>query len=285
MSPLPARPSHALAVLLASFAAPAIAQVPSLPTLPNVQSLASGNQRYVDYSRDLDDPNLLVVVARLGPWKEGKRERLADGQLGGGGAVTVVSGTQFFRVPVQAPVVVQTTLLGQPGKTAVGFDVQVARLPDGTERRQLVEPQGLELAEGTLALFVLQKQDKKKTLLLCHVLPFDPNVDKGPDGELQFAEAMRDVHTVNRRVHALTKALAAYDQAEPGKPRDRALADLTALLEQKPEMKQPRHDALLLQHTGPLEERAKKRLDEAKAKAKEAEQPKAENQPKPAGGG
>lgn len=283
MSPLAARPSRALAVLLASLAAPAIAQVPSLPSLPNVQSLATGNQRYVDYSRDLDDPHLLVVVGRLGPWKEGKRERLEDGQLGGGGAVTIVSGTKFFRVPVQAPVVVQATLHGQPGKTPVGFDVQVARLPDGTERRQLVEPQGLELAEGTLALFVLQKQDKKKTLLLRHVLPFDPNVDKGPDGELQFAEAMRDVHTVNCRVHALTKALAAYDQAEPGKPKDRALADLTGLLAQKPEMKQPRHDALLLQHTGPLEERAKKRLDEAKAK--EAEQPAAESPPKPASGG
>lgn len=284
MSPLAARPSRALAVLLASLAAPAIAQVPPMPSLPNVQSLATGNQRYVDYSRDLDDPHLLVVVGRLGPFKEGKRERLADGQLGGSGAVSVVSGTQFFRVPVQAPVVTQVTLHGQPGKTPVGFDVQVARLPDGNERRQLVEPQGLELAEGTLALFVLQKQDKKKTLLLRHVLPFDPNVDKGPDGELQFAEAMRDVHTVNRRVHALTKALAAYDQAEPGKAKDRALADLAQLLEQKPEMRQPRHDVLLQQHCGPLEDRAKKRLDEAKAKAKEAAKPVAENPPQPAGG-
>lgn len=284
MSPLAARPSRALAVLLASLAAPALAQVPSLPTQPNVQSLATGNHRYVDYSRELDDPNLLVVVGRLGPFKEGKRERLADGQLGGGGAVTVVSGTKFFRVPVQAPVVTQVTLHGQTGKTPVGFDVQVARLPDGTERRQLVEPQGLELAEGTLALFVLQKQDKKKTLALRHVLPFDKNVDQGPEGELQFAEAMRDVHTVNGRVHALTKALAAYDQAEPGKPKEQALADLKQLLQQKPEMRQPRHDALLQQHTGPLEERARKRLDEAKAEAKEAAKQEAENPPKPAGG-
>jgi len=285
MSPLATRPSHVRALLLLLLAAPALAQVPALPALPNVTAVGTGTQRYVDYSRELDDPNLQVLVGRLGPCKEGKRERLDDGQLGGGGSVTVVSGTKFFRVPVQAPVVTQVTLHGQPGKTPVGFDVQVARMPDGSERRQLVEPQGLELAEGTLALFVLQKQDKKKTLLLRHVLPFDPNVDKGPDGELQFAEAMRDVHTVNRRVHALTKALLAFDQAEPGKAQDQALAELVQLLEQKPEMKQPRHDVLLQQHTGPLEERAKKRIDDAKAKAKDAAKQEAENPPKPAGGG
>lgn len=277
MSLLAARLPFARAWLLPLFAAAALAQDPTPPKLPDVSlpamNLAGGGGRYVDYAGELDDPELVVAVGKLASWKEGKRERLADGKLGGGGSVSSVGGTQYFKVPATATLSPRLLLRGKNGKVQVAFDLQVARLPDGKDQRQLLQDGAVTLTEDTLALFVLQKRDKQKHHALLHVLPFDPKVDKGSDGELQFVDAMRDVHTINGRVHALTQALDAYDKAEDGAPRDKALSALRQLLEQKPEMKQPRNDGLLQQHCGPLEQRAKKRIDDADAAKKAAEKP------------
>lgn len=263
--------------LLPLLAATAQAQDPSPPKLPELApmavNLAGAGGRYVDYAGELDDPELVVAVGKLGGWKEGKRERLADGKLGGGGSVSAVGGTQYFKVPATATLQPRLVLRGKNGKVPVAVDLQVARLPDGKEQRQLLQDGAVTLTEDTLALFVLQKGEKQKHHTLLHVLPFDPKVDKGSDGELQFVDAMRDVHTINGRVYALTEALDGYDKADDGAPRDKALAALRRLLEQKPEMKQPRHDGLLQQHCGPLERRAKKRIDEADAANKAAEKP------------
>lgn len=277
MSPLAARLPFARAWLLPLFAAAALAQDPTPPKLPDVglpaMNLAGGGGRYVDYAGELDDPELVVAVGKLGSWKEGKRERLADGKLGGGGSVSSVGGTQYFKVPATATLSPRLLLRGKNGKVTVGFDLQVARLPDGKDQRQLLQDGAVALSEDTLALFVLQKRDKQKHYAMLHVLPFDPKVDKGSDGELQFVDAMRDVHTINDRVHALTQALDAYDKAAEGSLRSKALLQLGYLLDQKPEMKQPRNDGLLQQHCGPLEQRAKKRVDEAAKKAAEKPAP------------
>lgn len=279
MSPLAARLPFAQAWLLVPLlvASALTAQTPPPPKLPDValpaMNATGAGGRYVDYAGELDDAELVVAVGKLGSWKEGKRERLADGQLGGGGSVSSVGGTQFYKVPATATLQPRLVLRGKNGKVQVAFDLQVARLPDGKDQRQLLQDGAVALTEDTLALFVLQKRDKQKQHALLHVLPFDPKVDKGSDGELQFVDAMRDVHTINSRVHALTQALEAYDKADDGPPRDKALAALRQLLEQKPEMKQPRNDGLLQQHCGPLEQRAKKRVDEADAAKKAAEKP------------
>lgn len=275
MSLFVARLPSARAWLLPLFAAMAHAQDPSPPKLPELaplaMNLAGAGGRYVDYASELDDPDLVVAVGKLGTWKEGKRERLADGKLGGGGAVSSVGGTQYFKVPATATLQPRLVLRGKNGKVPVAIDIQVARLPDGKEQRQLLQDGAVTLTEDTLALFVLQKREKQKQYALLHVLPFDPKVDKGSDGELQFVDAMRDIDTVNRRVHALTQALDAYDKADDGPPRDKALATLRQMVEQKPELKQPRNDGLLQQHCGPLEQRAKKRLDEVDAAKKKAD--------------
>src|SRR5436190_12545011 len=72
-----------------------------------------GQPRYVDYSQDLGNPGAIVVAGTLGKWKEGKRERMPDGQLGGGGTVAAVSGTQYFKVPVTAAVQPRAVLHGK----------------------------------------------------------------------------------------------------------------------------------------------------------------------------
>lgn len=220
----------------------------------------AGGQRFVDFHRDLAHPGAVVVVGTLSKWKEGKRERLADGQLGGGGQVASVSGTQYFKVPVTASLQPRATLHGKAGDLALAFDVQLARLPDGKERRQAAN--GMAVAEDTLALFVVTPKGKKG-FELRHVIVFDPAVDQGADGQAAFGDTMRDYYTVNRRMYELTEALAVLERAKDDAARKAALATLRELLAKKPELKRPQNDGLLQQHVAPLEQRAEKRLAEA----------------------
>ena len=241
------------------------AQSPAMPTLA-----VSPQMRFVDFSKDLDRNGITVVLGKLGKCKEGKRERLADGQLGGAGAVSQVSGTQYFKVPVQASIAAKTTLCGKVDKLQISFDAQLARLPDGKEQRQATTGNGAALEDDMLALWVLAPRAKGKGLELLHVIPFDKKVDKGPDGELQFGDAMYDYYTVNRRVHDLRAALEALEKTTDPESKKKQLAALRELVEQKVELRQSENDALLTQHVGPLEARAQKRLaEDAAAAAKE----------------
>lgn len=241
------------------------AQSPAMPTLA-----VSPQMRFVDFSRDLDRNGITVVVGRLGKCKEGKRERLADGQLGGAGAVSQVSGTQYFKIPVQAAIAAKTTLTGKPDKLQLNFDVQLARLPDGKEQRQTTTGNGAALEDDMLALWVLAPRQKGKGLELLHVIPFDKKVDKGPDAELQFGDTMFDYYTVNRRASDLRAALEAAEKATTPESRKKQLATLRELLDQKVELRQSENDALLTQHVAPLAARAQKRLaDDAAEAAKE----------------
>ncbi|MBL8755185.1 MAG: hypothetical protein JNK15_17910 [Planctomycetes bacterium] len=237
-------------VVLLSLLAHAHAQV-ALPT---------GGQRFVDFSAHLAHPGVCVVVGTLDGWKEGKRERLADGQLGGGGAVASVSGTQFFKVQVTAGVKVRTTFVGKPTDVKLQFEVQLARLPDGKERRQIAG--GAELADDQLALFVFTPA-KKKGHVLCAAVPYDPKEEKG--GEAAFVDSMRDYYVVNQRMADLVRALDGFDKAPDDAAKKAAAVALRELLDKKPELKVGKNDGLLTMHCGPLEARAQKRLADAAA--------------------
>lgn len=233
---------------------PAVAQLPTLGTT------ATG--RFVDFSKDLADAGVVVVVGPLGKWKEGKRERLADGTLGGAGATSSVSGTQYFKVPVQAAVQVRRTFQGKADKPVLGFDVQLARLPDGKEQRQLMTSNAAKLEEGTLAMFVLRERAKGKGYDLVHAIPFARELDKQKDAEAGFVDTMHDFYVVNRYVADLELALQRLDGAAQGKEREDAAKAVKKVLDERPELKQHENDVLWGQHAGTLEQRAKKRLDE-----------------------
>lgn len=227
------------------------AQIVPMPATPHM--------RYVDFSADLDRDGVVVVVGVLGKLKEGKRERLPQGQLGGAGSVTQVSGTQYFKVPVKSSIRAVKAFGGKVGKLELAFEIQLARLPDGSEHRQSRTGNGAQLDEDTLALFVVVPKEKGKAFDLLHVIPFDAQVDKGPDGGAAFVDAMSDVYTVNRRVHDLRAALDGVDAASDAAARERARTTLHDLLEQKVDLKVG-DNPLLAQHCGPLEARARTRL-------------------------
>jgi hypothetical protein len=237
----------------------ALAVLLLLPVSAAAQVLlpGAGGQRFVDFSEELAHPGAVVAIGTLGKWKEGKRERLADGQLGGGGQVASVSGTQYFKVPVTAVLEARAVLHGNGDDVAVALDVQLARLPDGKERRQVAG--GAPFAEGTLALFVLAPRGKRGHDVR-HVIVFDKTVATAADAEGAFADTMRDHYAVNRRIHELSVALAAVDAAKNDAARAPALAALRDRLAAKVELKDPKNDALLAQHVAPLERRAKERL-------------------------
>jgi len=239
----------ALPLFLATSAAAQIVPMPATPQM-----------RYVDFSADLDGDGVVVFVGVLGKLKEGKRERLPQGQLGAAGSVAQVSGTQYFKVPVKSSICAVKAFGGKVGKLELACAIQLARLPDGSEHRQSRTGNGAQLDEDTLALFVVVPTAKGKAFDLLHVIPFDAEVDKGPDGGAAFVDAMSDVYAVNRRVHDLRAALEAIDAAPDAAARQRARTTLRDLLEQKVELKVRDDDSLLAQHCGPLEARARTRL-------------------------
>ncbi|HEX5053212.1 MAG TPA: hypothetical protein VFZ65_15665 [Planctomycetota bacterium] len=245
------------AVLTAGLLPAQIAgQIPSTPQM-----------RYVDFSRDLDRPGVAVVVGTLGKFKEGKRERLADGSLGSNTAKVSVSGTQYFKVPVQATITPRATFAGDADKPSIAFDVQLARLPDGKEQRQSMTGNGASIEEGTLALFVIASKPKGKRLELLAVIPFDATVDKGPDAEPEFVDTMHDFWAVNQRVHDLQQQLDAADKATDAAAKDKALAALRELTKHDLELRKSQNDPLVSQYVAPLLARARKRIDEPAAPA------------------
>ncbi len=237
----------------------AVLACPSPQSLPLVQG---PQQRFLDYSKDLERPTVSVVIGTLGRFQEGRRERLEDGALGGPGARSSVSGTQFFKVPVRTSLQVQEVLAGgKPARTNLEFELQLARLPDGSERRQVIGGNGAPLETGVQALWVVELPEKGKALQLLHVLPRDPRIDDDPRA---FADLCRDFTAINRHVADLRAALAALEAAPKGEPGSlpRALEGLRQVLAARPTLKEPKHDAVLQQHAGPLEARAKQALAE-----------------------
>jgi hypothetical protein len=225
-------------------------------------ALRSGpEQRCVDCSDDLLVPDVVAVVATLGKLKEGRRERLPDGSLGSATQHVSVSGTQYFKVPVTAPLEPRTQLVGKTGdKPAIGFDLQLARRPDGKERRQSLTGNGAAIEPGMLALWVLAPQPKGKGYRVLHVIPFDPMVDKGADPEQTFIDTMRDFMLVNQRVRDLKRAIADLEHAADEKARQQARDALSAVLDTRTGLVRPELQSLVATRVWPYEKRARELL-------------------------
>jgi hypothetical protein len=239
-----------------------------VPQSPTPHLALDTGPRFVDFSQELERPQVTVCLGTLGDLKEGKRERLPDAVLGNSRAQVSVSGTQYFKVPAQAPIEVQTLLAGKAvsGKPRLEFELQLARLPDGKEQRQTLTADGTPLQQGMLALWVLEPAPKKKGLSLLHVIAFDDKQFQGGDAKESFADTMRDLVTVNLRVRDLRTAIAAVDAAQTPAEAGKARAALAEVLAKQPELKRPADDALLQQQAGPWQQRAEKRLATEAAK-------------------
>lgn len=260
-----------LCVLVAGGAGPALpttlalrAQSPAMPTLA-----VSPQMRFVDFSKDLDRNGITVVLGKLGKCKEGKRERLADGQLGGAGA----GESGEWHPILQGACASLDRREDHPLRQGRQAADQLRRPAGATPRRQGTTPgddrNGAALEDDMLALWVLAPRAKGKGLQLLHVIPFDKKVDKGPYGELQFGDAMSDYYTVNRRVDVTTFAPRWRPWRRPPtrRARKKQLAALRELLEQKVGTAPKRERCAADPARGPLEARAQKRLAEDAAAA------------------
>lgn len=241
---------------------PVLLFAPQLPPMPAMTQ--SSQQRFIDFSEDLDRRSLIAVVGPIDKLKEGKRERLDEGKLGNSSGSVSVSGTQYFKVPVTGQIQPRTMLIGSSkDKVTLEFDQQVARLPDGKERRQAMTGNAPQIEAATLALWVLVPRDKGRGMELLHVVPFDAAQDKGADAEGAFTDTMRDFVAINQRLHGLKQALADLEGAKNAEAKAKARDALRAIVDAKFECQRPDVQAMATGKLLPYEKRARDRLSES----------------------
>src|SRR5262245_25092036 len=98
---------------------PVLLAAPQLPPMPAMAQ--SPQQRFIDFSEDLDRKSLVAVVGGIDKLKEGKRERIEEGKLGNASGSVSVSGTQYFKVPVTGQIQPRAVLIGS-GKDKVTLE-------------------------------------------------------------------------------------------------------------------------------------------------------------------
>lgn len=252
------RQPPALLVLPFAIVASVSSATPQDPPLVRTGMPNGPEQRYVDFAAKVDHKGFAVVLGSLGKTKEGKRERMPDGQLGGGNAVTVVSGTQFFKVVATAPIEAKETLHGDlPAKPQLAFELQLARMPDGTERRQLLDGKGSPIDDGSYGAFLVEMPPKGKAMHLVRFVPFVADNYATTEPKESFRQEIADFVTLNRHVAALKAALAAVDEARDEAQKGVAFEALKAAVDARPKALRPEDEGLFSTHAGPLEQRAK----------------------------
>ncbi len=226
---------------------------------------------FIDFSADLMRPDVTVVFGTLDKLKQGRRRKIKDGDahLGTGNSVVGISGTQFYRVPVKSKVKVETWLGGQKfGKTLkLAFEIQLARLPNGSYQRQMLTSGRARLAEGMVALWVLAKE--KKTFKVLHAIPQPKNMPRrgSTPPARAFEEDMRDYVAINKRIADLRAAVSRAKDRRKAKDEAGARKILKEALDKRLELEND-DDRLARQHVGPWERRAKKLLREVGGESK-----------------
>jgi hypothetical protein len=220
---------------------------------------------FVDFSGDLERPGVTVVIGTLGKMKDGKRRKLddADAHIGSGNTVSRTSGTQYFTVSVKSRVDVDTWLAGKkPGKSIpVTFDAQLARLPDGSYKRQIMHGSRAELEQGMVALWVLEKGKRGHAILHAVAKP-ETDRDRHELSARAFERDMRDHLAINQRIAALKEALAGAKAKHEKGDEKGAEKQLDDVLETELELLVETNDRLVATHVAPWERRAKKLLHE-----------------------
>ena len=219
---------------------------------------ASGGAEFVDYSKDLGLVTVSAVFGQLDKFRDGRRKRIKDkdAHVGAHGSVSRVSGTQYYRVQSKTHLLVAAELGGkqlEKKKVPLVFDVQLARMPDGTETRQILGSTRESLETGVDYLFVVQKDTKKKSYRILHAI--ERPKDQKPES---FRKDAEDIAAINRRIVELRDALASAKQLREKDPEvavgtlEKAVAD-----DRKVELREPENDQLVRRHVEPWVQRVR----------------------------
>lgn len=237
----------------------AIPQKP--PAVEGVRSSlgSSGMTGFVDFSADLDRVTVKLGLGELGKFRDGKRTRIkdADAHVGTGSSVSRVSGTQYYRVKSRTTLDLDTVLSGAAGKTKLPleFDVQLAKMPGGELRRQVLSKQQgqIEVTEGMYGLWILETDPKQKTLhRVVHVIPQPKDMKRA-----RFIEDVHDMLAINRRLNELKAAHeGASRRRGKGEPMDEIRKTLDAVLaREKVTLRNPENDRWTSGVLGPWKRR------------------------------
>jgi len=215
--------------------------------------------QFVDFASDLGKPSFCLVAGTLGKITEGKKERLkgGEGSLDEGGVMASVSGTVFTKVQATAKLLVSKPLHGTKDDTlTVAFDMQVAKLGDGGQRRHFLLTPRVPLEDGMLALWFLER-DKGK-LTIARVVRLDP---KKPTNAETFTRLCVDLYAVNVRIAELK---AAHDNALRSRATDKkgAIAVLQKALEKPCTLLEAGSENWRRMEIDPLEQKVRKVLED-----------------------
>lgn len=259
---------HSMFALRVSFVstiltAIAMAQTPSLPA-----KLDPFQLRFVDFHRDLERKDLVVVVGTLGKAKEIKRVRLSDGKSGegqreplfGANDAKIVRGSRF-KVSMQAKVQPRATFTGKADKIMVSFDVRIARLTDDTLLRESTTIGG-SMEERMFAMFLLTPRDRGDGHDVLRVIS-DHRMNKDPESEARFVDAVGDYYAINRRMLDLQTALDAAEEAKDDVTKKSTMAVLQKVVDEPLSLRCAQNNSLTTEHVAPLEQRAKKKIADA----------------------
>ncbi len=234
------------------------AQLPT-PGSTTLRLLSGNQQRFVDFSDQLDRAQASVVVGTLGKFRDGKKKRVDSPKAHTGGIGTVIraSGTQYFEVQTRTKIAVEDCPAGKPlkGKVSLAFKVQLTRRSDGSVQRMVIGAERQELEAGMRALFVLDRAPKSKGYHIVHVIPMKVGQKKA-----DFAKDVTDFVAVNQRLSALRRLHAEAKDVATVEAK-KVIAKCEALLDEEIEFENTANERLELTVLRPWEARLKKRVE------------------------
>jgi len=234
---------------------------PQQPVTRN-KVVSSGGGRglqFVDFTPHLSWTTTRLALGKVGKFRDGKRERIKDpkAHVGSTGVVSRVSGTQFFRVKTRSRLALDEFLVGprKVSKLDLAFEAQLARMPDGSMRRQIVSKTlgQAELKAGTYGMWILEAGTRrKKTHTVLHVIPQPAGMTRPA-----FVKDMQDMLVINQR---LAQLKAALEEAQRGKQRGKPMPEIRKALDavlaaKRLVLRNPENDRWIPRALAPWEER------------------------------
>jgi hypothetical protein len=219
---------------------------------------------FIDFSEELAKPGVAVVFGALSKFTEGKKERI-EGDLGIGNSKVVNMGTVFYKIECTGEIGVTDAFFGDvKGKSvAVEFDLQLAKLFDGKEQRQILTNPRHTFETPFTALWVLEKEKGKKNYRITRAEKFDPKNEKSADPATVIRKRAGDHYGINRRKADFAVLLNNYDLAKDKKDRENLAKKMKSMLENKPKWQLVETDTLANFQLASYEKRAQEAVEES----------------------
>ncbi|MFN0207221.1 MAG: hypothetical protein ACKVS6_13030 [Planctomycetota bacterium] len=237
-----------------------------------ISTMLGSRAGFVDFSEELAKPGVAVVFGTMTKVTEGRRERI-EGDLGIGNSKVVNMGTVFYKIESTGEINITEAFFGEvKGKSVtVAFDLQLARLFDGKESRQILSNPKHVFETPLTGIWVLEKEKNKKNYRVSRLDKFDIKAEKSADPDTVMRKRANDRFGINRRKADYVALLDSYNVAKTDKDKGNIAKKLKAALDNKPKWQLVETDSIANGQLAPYEKRAKEAVEEYEKTAGAAE--------------